>query len=179
MFLLLGNLCVLLAMGANAISSTRKTTKGILWMQNVSQLMYCGCAVLLKGYSAAVQNVVSIIRNLVAIRKINSKVVEWTLVVLGVVLGMAFNNRGWIGLLPVIGNLQYTLVIFRFKNNERAIKLSFLLSVVAFLVFNVAIYNFVGVIGDTVTIITTATVLFKEKKKAANPPQAEEGSQAE
>lgn len=179
MFLLLGNLCVLLAMGANAISSTRKTTKGILWMQNVSQLMYCGSAFFLKGYSAAVQNVVSIIRNLVAIKKISSKAVEWTLVVLGVVLGIAFNNRSWIGLLPVIGNLQYTLVIFRYKDNERAIKFSFLLSVVAFLIFNVAIYNFVGVIGDTVTIITTATVLLKGEKNGENPQQTDEEEQAE
>ena len=179
MDLIIGNLCSLFATVADVISTSRKKVRDFLLFQCVGQFFYLLGTIVLKGYSAAVQNVVSIIRNLVAIRKINSKVVEWTLVVLGVVLGIAFNNRGWIGFLPVIGNLQYTLVIFRFKNNERAIKLSFLLSVVAFLVFNVAIYNFVGVIGDTVTIITTATVLFKEKKKAANPPQAEEGSQAE
>lgn len=164
---LLGNFCVLLAMGANAISATRKTTKSILWVQNVSQLMYCGSSVLLKGYSAAVQNVVSILRNLAAIRKVSSKAVEWTLVALGVVLGLVFNNRAWIGLLPVIGNLQYTLVIFRFKENEKALKISFLLSVVAFLIFNIAIYNFAGAIGDTVTIITTAVALLKGKKNEA------------
>lgn len=162
--LVIGNLCVLLAMGANSISATRKTTKGVLWMQNVSQLVYCCSAVVLKGYSAAVQNAVSILRNLAAIRNINSKILEWVLVALGVGLGAAFNNRGLVGLLPVIGNLQYTLAIFRFKENERAVKLSFLISVVAFCIFNFAIYNFVGVAADMVVIITTAIVLLKDKR---------------
>ena len=58
----------------------------MLLVQCVSQLFYTIGTVVLKGYSGAVQNVVSMIRNLVAIKKINSKVIEWILVGLGVVL---------------------------------------------------------------------------------------------
>ena len=91
--IIIGNLCPLLAMGTNAISSTRKTAKGMLLFQSLSQVIYFGCALILRGYSAAVQNVVSIIRNLVAIKNIKSKVIEWVLIVLGVILGIVFNNR--------------------------------------------------------------------------------------
>ena len=167
MGLIVGNLFSLFGMVADGVSSSRKTARGMLLVQCLGQLLYSVSAIALKGYSAAVQNVVSIFRNLAAIRKVSSKAVEWTLVALGVVLGLVFNNRAWIGLLPVIGNLQYTLVIFRFKENEKALKISFLLSVVAFLIFNIAIYNFAGAIGDTVTIITTAVALLKGKKNEA------------
>ena len=163
--ILIGNLCTLLAMGANSLSATRKTTKSMLQCQNLSQLIYCISAIVLSGYSAAVQNVVSIFRNMVAVRNIKSKALEWTLVALGVVLGIAFNNRGWLGLLPVVGNLQYTLSIFKFKGNDRAVKFSFLLSVVAFLIFNISLYNFVGVVADSTVIITTAIALIKENKE--------------
>lgn len=163
--LIIGNLATLLAMGSNAISSTRKTANGVLWMQNVSQLIYCFSAFVLKGYSAAVQNAVSILRNLAAIANIRSKVLEWVLVVTGVVLGVVFNNRGLIGLLPVLGNLQYTIAIFRWKDKERILKLSFLISVASFVLFNFVIRNYVGVCCDLFVIITTSIVLIRERKK--------------
>lgn len=160
--IIIGNICSLLAMVADSISSVQKTTKRMLWMQNLSQLFYCVGTVFLKGYSAAVQNALSIVRNLVAIKQINSKVLEWILVVLGVVLGLGFNNRGWMGLLPVIANLQYTLAVFRFNDNERALKTSFMISVGLFAIFNFVIYNVVGLFTNSIVVITTAIYLLKK-----------------
>lgn len=162
--IIIGNLCTLLAMGFNALSATRKTPKGILLTQNIGQGIYCASAIVLRGYSAAVQNVVSIVRNFLAIGQGKRKVLEWLLVALGVVFGIAFNNRGWIGLLPVIGNLEYTLAIFRHKDDERKIKIAFLLSVLAFAVFNIAICNYVGFASDIMVIITTGVMLLKRPK---------------
>lgn len=162
---IIGNLCTLLAMGANAASATRKSKKSMLQVQNISQVIYCLGSIVLRGYSAAVQNVVSIARNIVAIRNIKSKSLEWTLVVLGAVLGVAFNNRGVLGLLPVIGTLQYTLAIFRIKGNERALKISFLLSTVAFVAFNISLYNFAGAAADSTVAITTIVALIRENNK--------------
>ena len=163
--IIIGNLSTVLAMAANAFSATRKTAKSILLSQNLSQSVYCFSALVLGGYSAAVQNIVSIVRNIAAVAKVRSKVLEWTLVILGVVLGVAFNNRGLIGLLPVVGNLQYTLVIFRLRHNEWALKISYLISVAVFVVFNSSIYNFVGAAADTVVVITTIVSLVKERKR--------------
>ena len=120
---------------------------------------------ILGGYSGAVQNGVSIVRNLVAIRGIRSKTIEWVLAALGVVLGLTFNNLGFMGLMPVIANFQYTLAVFRFQNNERVLKTSFLISTALFAVFNIAIYNVVDVISNTVVGITTAVFLMKGKKQ--------------
>ena len=162
---IIGNLCTLLAMSGNAISSTRKTAKGVLTVQSFSQAIYCISAIVLRGYSAAVQNVVSILRNVAAICNVKSKALEWFLVALGVVLGVAFNNRGFVGLLPVLGNLQYTLAIFRFRDNERLLKISFLLSILSYTALNLVIFNFVGVASDLVVTITTVIVLIKERKR--------------
>ena len=162
---IIGNLCSLLAMGTDAISSTRKTAKAMLWMQTLSQVIYCIGTIALKGYSGAVQNAVSIVRNLVAIRQISSAVVEWTLLGLGVVLGLAFNNLGLVGLLPVVANLQYTLAVFRFKDRERALKIAFLISVGLFAIFNLAIYNIVGMLSNSAVCVTTAIALIKTRKQ--------------
>lgn len=164
--IIFGNICSLLAMATDSISSTRKTPKSVLWVQNASQLFYCIGAIILKGYSGAVQNVVSIIRNLIVIRDINSRFLEWTLLILGVFLGLFFNNLGWVGLLPVIANLQYTIAVFKFHDNERAIKVSFMLGAVMFSVFSLAIWNIVGLFTNLVVGVTTAVYLTKTRASA-------------
>lgn len=164
MSVILGNGCSVLAMVTDSVSATRKTPKGVLLVQCVSQLIYCTGAILLRGYSAAVQNAVSILRNLVAIFKVESKVIEGALLVLGVVLGIVFNNLGLMGLLPVVANLQYTLAVFRFKDNERALKISFAVCIGMFVIFNLAILNYVGAVSNFVVAVSTVLALLKQKK---------------
>lgn len=162
MDIVLGNVCSLMAMVTDSVSSSRKTAKGVLLVQNLSQLIYGVGSVFLRGYSSAVQNAVSIIRNFVAIRKVESKVVEWILVALGVVLGIAFNNRGLVGYLPVIANLLYTLAVFRCKDNERLLKIAFAVCVGMFVIFNFAIWNIVGGCCNLFVTVTTVVLLIKE-----------------
>ena len=165
--LIAGNLCSLLAMTTDVISSSRKTAKGVLLVQSVSQLIYCIGSILLKGYSAAVQNGVSVFRNLFAVSGKESKLMEWAFVILGVVLGLYLNNRGIFGWLPVIANLEYSLAVFRFKDNEWALKLAFFISIVLYTMFCFVILNFVGIVTNTVVLITTGIFLVKGRKKKA------------
>lgn len=163
MNLLIGNVCSLLAMVTDSVSASRKTARGVLLVQCVSQIIYCLGAIILRGYSAAVQNAVSVLRNLTAIRGQTPKWLQWLLVALGVVLGLLFNNIGIPGLLPVVANLEYSLAIFRFQNDERALKLAFLISVALYAVFNLFIFNVVGFVANTAVVITTAVALVKGK----------------
>ena len=159
----IGNGCSLLAMVTDSLSASQKTAKRVLWVQNLSQLIYCIGVIFLKGYSAAVQNVVSIIRNVIAIKEVKSKTLEWIVVALGVVLGLCFNNLGLVGLLPIVANLQYTLAVFRFKDNERALKISFMCAAIMFAVFSLAVYNIVGFFTNSVVAVSTAVFLLKRK----------------
>ena len=160
--IIIGNISSLLAMGTDSLASAQKTAKGVLWMQTLGQAIYCTGSIVLKGYSAAVQNAISIARNLFALGNIKSKILEWVFLLLGVVLGLAFNNLGLMGLLPVVANLQYTLCVFRFKHNERALKTSFAVNSFLYSVFNLAVYNFVGVITNLVVVIVTIFFLLKK-----------------
>lgn len=165
--LVIGNLCSLCAMITDSISSTRKTAKGVLMVQNVSQVFYFLGSIVLKGYSSAVQNAVSFLRNCLAIANISGKWVQWVMVLLGVGLGVYFNNLGLVGWLPILANLAYTLAVFRFKDNDVALKIVFAICVAMFCVFNVFILNFVGVASNFVVMMTAVIWLIKNKKQGA------------
>jgi len=159
--IILGNLISLLAMGSDSFSATRKTAKGVLLVQCISQFLYGLSSLVLKGYSAVVQSAVSIVRNLVAVKGEPSKATQWILILLGVALGLFFNNLGAVGWLPVISNLEYSIAVFRFKDNERGLKLAFLVNIALFAIFNAVIYNFVGLIANVVIFATTVMALVK------------------
>ena len=152
-------------MGTDSLSASRKTVKSMLWIQNISQFIYGISSLLLKGYSATVQNIICILRNLTVIKGIKSKLVAWFLLILGVVVGLLFNNIGFAGLLPIIANLQYGLVVFNFKDNETVIKISFLILTIMFVFFSVAVLNFVGVCTNSIVAITTVVSLNKFRKR--------------
>ena len=79
------------------------------------------------------------------------------------VLGLAFNNLGWMGVLPVIGNLIYSVAMFRVQDNERTLKIAFLICVASYAFFNTVTLNFVGLIANIV--IMTTTIIFLVKRK--------------
>lgn len=164
--LIIGNACSFFAMISDAVSSSRKTVKGVLMVQIISQLFYGASAIVLKGYSAAVQNAISILRNLFATRERQWKYTEWLLLLLAVGLGLIFNNLAWVGLLPVVANLEYALAVIYFKKNEKALKIAFLINACLFLVFNIFIQNYVGVIANCLLIITTFIFILKNNKQS-------------
>lgn len=163
--IIVGNVCSLLAMVSDTVSSSRKTARGVLLVQLLSQIFYGVGAIVLKGYSAAVQNAVSIIRNLEAVRQTPRKVIQWLCIAAGVGLGLAFNNLGWLGLLPVAANLVYSLAVFAFPDDEWKLKAAFFINIVMYTVFNFAIWNIVGGITNGTVAVMTAIFLIKGHKK--------------
>lgn len=159
---LIGNVCSLCAMASDAVSGTRKKSSHMLAVQIVSQVFYGASSIILKGYSSTVQNFVAILRNAAAIKKIKSRLVEWTLIAIGVVLGIVFNNLGLCGWLPIVANLEYSVAVFRFGGNGTALKIAFIINAVMYSAFNLIIKNYVGAIANAIVIVTTVASLIKE-----------------
>ena len=166
--ILIGNICSLCAVLTDSFSGTRKKRNEILGIQIVSSAFYSASTIVLKGYSSSLQSAVSILRNLAAIKNIKSKVVERTLILLGVVLGFVFNNRGLIGWLPIVANLEYSVAVFRFKDDERKLKYAFIVNMLLFFVFGIFIKNYVAAAGNIVVTVTTALSLAKGSSRSSS-----------
>ncbi len=159
---LLGNLFSLGAMITDSLSSHQKSSEKMLSFQCFSQGFYGISSLILKGYSAVVQNTLSIFRNLLAIRKVHSDLLEWTILILGIVLGILFNNRGLLGVLPVIANGMYTFAVFKVKDNQNALRWAFLINLIMYAIFNFCIMNYVGFAGTVMTIVSTAASMIRK-----------------
>lgn len=171
--ILWGNLFSLFSTGTDLYSVSRKTARSMLLWQTATQALLALSSLMLGGYSAVVQNVVSILRNLAALGKPVGKAVEYGLIAAGVVLGIACNNLGWVGWLPIIANLAYSVSVFRFKNDEHSLKIAFTICVSLYIVFNIKLYNYVGAASNFAVFCTSLLSLMKSsrpaKQKTDNP----------
>ncbi len=159
--IIIGNIFSLCAMISDSISGTRKKHSEILAVQIISQFFYSASSLVLKGYSSTVQSAVAILRNFAAIKNIKSKLIEWILILLGVVLGVVFNSNGLLGYLPVVANFIYSVSVFIFKSNEKTLKAVFVVNMIMFAIFNAAIMNYVGLFSCVVVAVTTLFSLIK------------------
>ena len=135
-------------------------------IQIVSQFFYGACSIVLKGYSSTAQNIVAVFRNFAAMKNVKNKVLEWVLILAGVVLGIVFNNRGPMGWLPIVANLEYSVAVFRLRDNEKALKLAFIVNMILYAVFSAIILNYIGVLSCAVIAAATAVSLIKTEKKS-------------
>ena len=160
--IIVGNICSLCAMVTDSVSGTRKKHSQILGIQMISQVFYAAGSIILKGYSSTAQNIVAILRNLAAMKGTKNKIIEWLLIILGVVLGAVFNNLGLLGWLPIIANLEYSIAVFRFRNNEKGLKIAFILNMLMYSVFSFVILNYVGTAANIFVAVTTAVSMFRD-----------------
>ena len=149
---------------SDSVSGTRKKHSEIMAVQIASQFFYGASSVVLKGYSSTAQNIVAVFRNFAAMKNVKSRVLEWSLILAGVVLGIVFNNRGLLGWLPIVANLEYSVSVFKLRDNERALKLAFIINMVMYAVFSAVIMNYVGVLSCAVIAVTTAVSLIRSAK---------------
>ena len=170
---IVGNVCSLCAAVTDSISSTRKKPGQILAIQMLSQVFYGVGTIILKGYSSTVQNAVAILRNLAAIKRIKSKIVEWILILLGVGLGIVFNNLGWVGWLPIVANLEYSIAVFRFKNNTRGLKVALIINMLMYFSFSIIIMNYVAAAANIVVAVVTVIALIRDGKAKPEDGQPE------
>lgn len=153
------------------IASMLKSKKKILSWQCVAHSMFVVIEIITKAWSSIVQETIGITRNLLTLTKKNSKAISIILIVLGAVFGIAvniiFKEEGmpwygsWVGYLPVIANLEYSIVVLRKKSGVKAIKMSFAISSVLWGINFWFLGVYVSAIMNFICAVTSAYSFFK------------------
>lgn len=95
----------------------------------------------LQGYSGMATNVVCLVRNILGANGRLNKTNTAILAILIVVGGIAVNNRGWLGLLPVIASLEYSICMYLCKNAQQ-MRLALAVNVALWAIYDFAIGSY-------------------------------------
>ena len=118
-YLILGNIFSLLSAICIAISVLKKNKNDLIWWQVIDVIFCILSNIALYTYSALTTNSIALIRNILAYKNKLTQNITWILFVLCIAVGLWANNRGIIGLFPIIASASYTIFMFTTKNEQQ------------------------------------------------------------
>ncbi len=154
------------------ISSIVRYKKNILLLQTGNHIFGFVAEVCIAQYSGAVQEVVSICRNILILFHKNNKITSIFFIVLGVALGVTFNiffngNNPW-GYLPVFAAFEFSVIILIPNIKEYWIKIAMCVSTVCWGIYGFKFKNYVMLGANVITFISSFISIFlyfhKQKK---------------
>jgi len=134
--------------------------------ENIFLLQFFECALLAVAnvffgvYAGVLVLLLSAVRNLLVAKNLYTKPVMGFFLLLTVVLSFLTNNRGLLGLIPMIATLQYTVcshVIVGVKGT----RLSIFINTLFWVIYGFLVRDFSTAVSDLVVLFFTAVNLFR------------------
>lgn len=138
-----------------AYSTFSKTKKNMVLWQAGNAAFYLVSNIFLGGYSAVAVNALTILRNLLASKERLHKWMTGLICLAMIIIGVAFNNRGYLGILPITASVSYTILMYIVKDIQ-AMRLAVISNMAQWMIFDGLIGAYPSFIMDIVIIVLTA-----------------------
>ena len=164
MNLIVGNLFSFLAAVCIAISVIKKNKKDLIGWQIFDVIFCIISCVLLSAYAAATTNTVALVRNVLAYKNKLTKHNTLFLTGVCVMAGLLANNRGIIGLFPVMAAGSYTVLMYVTKD-EQQMRWALISNLILWFVHDFYIQSYPLAVLDVGLSGWTAVQIFVNRKK--------------
>ncbi len=161
--LILGNIFSLLSAICLAVSVLKKNKNDLIWWQIVDVVFCILSNIALYTYAALTTNSIALIRNILAYKNKLTKKITWILFILCIVAGFWANNRGLIGLFPIIASATYTIFIFITKN-EQQMRWALTSNLILWFVHDIYVQAYPSALTDIVLCVWTFIQIYKNRK---------------
>lgn len=164
MTLMLGNGIALIASILMVYTGILKQKKQILYTQTIQIFLSIISNLILEGMTGAIINFISCIRNIACYYE-RLRIKEKTiLIILAIFFSLMLNNRGIIGLLPLVSLVVYTL----FMDTKDVLKFKFLIifSMIMWGIYDLYIQAYTAAIFDFMSICANAISIYNIRKNS-------------
>ena len=164
--LILGNIVAFIAASLSIIIGIVKKREKIIYVQTIQLFTYTIANLILSGFSGAIADFIGMIRNILSYKGKLTKIAITLIIVTSTILTLVFNNLGFIGLLPLISTIVYTIYIN--EKNPFKFKILILITSILWFIYDITIKAYASAIFDFFTIIAsiiTAYQIYKSNPK--------------
>lgn len=161
--LIIGNIFSLLASIFIAVSVIKKNKSDLIWWQILDEvfcILSCG---VLYAYAAVTTNAISLVRNILAYQNKLTQKLTWILCALCIFVGLWANNRGIIGLFPIIASASYTIFMFTTKNAQQ-MRWALAFNLILWFIHDAYIQAYPSALTDIVLSLWTCLQIYQNRK---------------
>lgn len=160
--IIVGEIFSLLAALCLAYSTFSNKKNKMIWWQAINAVFYGLSNLFLGAYSAVVTNILTLFRNTLQVKsKLNRK---FTIIIclLMAIVGITINNREWLGLLPVIASISYTICVYVLKSAQQ-MRIALVINLIQWMIFDFLVKSYPMFIMDIILIIVTLINIIRYK----------------
>ncbi|MBR2704863.1 MAG: YgjV family protein [Clostridia bacterium] len=170
---IIGNVIALVASIIMVYTGYIKIKEKIILWQTVQIGLSVVSNIVLGGITGAIINALSCVRNILCYKDKLGKKEKAVLIALSIGLSIAFNNIGWIGILPVVSTVLY--ILFMDIKNVRLFKYLTITTMILWMSYDFYIKCYVAGTFDCLCLIANVIALIqlrmKGVKKNENIPE--------
>ena len=172
--LLIGNIISFGAAVCMLWSTFSRSRRSIFLLQFFECALLAAANVFFGVYAGVFVLLLSAVRNLLVAKNLYTKPVMGLFLLLTVILSFLTNNRGLLGLLPMLATLQYTVCSLA-VTSVKGTRLSIFVNTLFWVVYSFLIYDFSTAVSDSVVLAFTAfnlaRIILEERRTATSFPQ--------
>ena len=163
-YLIIGNLFSLLSAICLAISVIKKNKNDLIWWQVIDVVFCILSNIALYTYAALTTNSIALIRNILAYKNKLTKNITWILFILCILVGLWANNRGIIGLFPIVASASYTIFMFTAQNAQQ-MRWALVFSLILWFVHDIYVQAYPSALTDIVLSLWTCLQIYRNRKQ--------------
>lgn len=158
--ILIGNIISFAAAVFLAVSCVVKDRKQVFILQFMNCAVLALASYFFGSYAAISTLALCCVRNVFITKDKFTRPVMTVIVILVIICGVLTNNRGIIGLMPVLATVEYTMCCY-FITNIRKTKISILLNESIWLVYSFIVQDYSTALTDVAVIIVDIVAILK------------------
>ena len=160
--IVVGNVIALIASILMVIAGFQKFKKKILFVQIIQIALSVASNIILGGYTGAIINAISLVRDILCYKDKMGTKEKVIIIIFSVGLSIAFNNLGWIGMLPVVATVTY--IIFMSTKNVVKFKTVIIFAMAMWFLYDLRIKCYTASAFDFASIIANLIAIYQIKK---------------
>lgn len=172
--LVIANVLSGVGMLLNLVSISMKSKRKMVLVQTFLNFCVSTGQIFARGYAGAVQDGVAMVRNIFVLKGWDKKPVKIFFVALAFVLGLVFNNMGWLGLAVVVIAAVYAAAVVSDHTNEKSLKLIIMIMSLVWGVYDFALHNYVKAAGNALSFGMALVYLLRHREGSFWGAEADE-----
>lgn len=153
-YIIIGNIFGIIGLIYSAVAYHKKEKKDILKLLIISNSLSLIQYIFLQAYTGCITIIISIIRNIIALKKKNKNenIILAIFIILYIVMGIITYNSIF-SILPIIASIIYVIGIW--NGNENIIRKTGLINMYLWLIYSISTFAVAGAIQNIILIIST------------------------
>ena len=169
--IIIGNAISFLSAVCMALSCCSKDVKKVFGYQFLECVLLALASCFFGTYAAVVTLILCALRNIIIAAGKFTKPVMIIFTVAVAVCGFFVNNKGALGLLPVLATVEYTICCYYVKS-LKGTKVSILVNLLMWIIYSFIIFDFSTAVSDSIIAAVDITVVLKMMFREKENPDA-------